>query len=367
MISGARSQIIVSGEQGIRRSELVAALMQPGNEKITSILKGDIKAIDGLIVEHGNWKQLLSMLEQGTPEMRQAGAKLFERRQTLLPMLEKEFHAKPVSGASTERISDIDLSTYGENAGKDLIDAEKRMQGLYGAGWSEALRMNFYTEAGRLTVYDKLMPGLSKAEQAAVLGQITNDAEKLNIAKMLAHAEGNPSRIAEVEAYATKIGVDIKDPKIQELVPKLMGGGDVATRNKLLLEIDDLMKKYNAAPAGSREQLDLAKTITSKQMEANAFTAEAYIGPGAGRMTVSGVKVVGQEAYQATLSNLEMIQHIMHEVRGNVVAASREYEIYKYINRFAEAAENAGAKTQGLDYWKNFSGFTSKTERGATQ
>jgi hypothetical protein len=28
-----------------------------------------------------------------------------------------------------------------------------------------------------------------------------------------------------------------------------------------------------------------------------------------------------------------------------VVVANREYEIYKYINRFAEAAENAGAKT----------------------
>ena len=199
-----------------------------------------------------------------------------------------------------------------------------------------------------------------------MLGQSTGDAEKLNIAKMLAHAEGNPARIAEVEAYAAKIGVNVKDPKILELVPKLGGGGDVAARNKLLLEFDDLMKKYNAAAPGSHEQLDLAKTITGKQMEANALTAEAYIGPGAGRMTVSGVKVVGQEAYQATLSNLEMIQHIMHEARGNVVAATREYEIYKYINRFAEAAENAGAKTPGLDYWKNFSGFTSKTERGAT-
>jgi hypothetical protein len=366
MLSGARAHMIISGEQGIRRSGLVAALMQPGNERIAAILKGDVKAIDALIVEHGNWKQLLGMLEQGTPEMRQAAAKLFERRQSLLPQLESKFNAKPVSGASSEKISDIDLSTYGENAGSDLIAAEKHMQGLYGPGWSEALRMNFYTEAGRLTLYEKIMPNLSKAEQAKLLGELTADAEKLNIAKMLAHAEGNPARLAEVEAYAKKIGVDIKDPKIQELVPKLAGGGDVAARNKLLLEIDELMKKYNAAAPGSQEQIDLAKTITKKQMEANALTAEAYVGTGAGRMTVSGVKVIGHEAYQAALSNLEMIQHIMHEVAGDVVTASREYEIYKYMNRFAEAAENAGAKTQGLDYWKNFSGFASKTERGAT-
>jgi hypothetical protein len=366
MLSGSRSHMIISGEQGIRRSGLVAALMQPGNERIAAILKGDVKAIDGLIMEHGNWKQLLGMLDQGTPEMRQAAAKLFERRQSLLPQLEAKFHAKPVSGASSERISDIDLSTYGADAGSDLIKAEKYMQGLYGSGWSEALRMNFYTEASRLTLYDKLMPGLSEAERATVLGQVTADAEKLNLAKMLAHAEGNPARIAEVEAYAKKIGVDIKDPKIQELVPKLTGGGNVEARNKLLLEIDELMKKYNAAAPGSKEQLDLARTITAKQMEVNALTAEAYIGAGAGRMTVSGVKVIGQEAYQAALSNLEMIQHILHEVAGDVVTASREYEIYKYINRFAEAAENAGAKTQGLDYWKNFSGFVSKTERQAT-
>jgi hypothetical protein len=162
------------------------------------------------------------------------------------------------------------------------------------------------------------------------------------------------------------MGVDVNDPKIKELLPKLAGGGDVAARNKLLLEIDELTKQANAATPGSPEHIDLVKRITSKQMEANALTAEAYVGPGAGRMTVSGVKVVGQEAYQAAMSNLEMIQHILHETGGNIVVASREYEIYKYINRFAEAAESAGAKTQGLDYWKNFSGFASKTDRQAT-
>ncbi|BDI30383.1 hypothetical protein CCAX7_24340 [Capsulimonas corticalis] len=363
MTSGAHTQIVISGEEGVRRTNMLTGLMQPGNERIAAILKGDAKAIDGLIMEHGNWKQLMGMLDQGTPEMRQAAAKLFDRRASVLGELESKFHAKPVSGASSEKISDIDLSTYGENAGADMIAAEKHMAGLYGPGWSEALRMNFYTEAGRLTLYEKIMPGLSKADQAAVLGQISGEAEKLNIAKMLAHAEGDPARLAEVEAYASKIGVDIKDPKIQELVPKLAGGGDVAARNKTLLEIDDLMKKYNAAAPGSPEQIDLAKTITSKQMEVNAMTAEAYVGPGAGRMTVSGVKVIGQEAYQAALSNLEMIQHIMHQCGGDVVTATREYEIYKYINRFSESAVNAGAKTPGLDYWEHFSGFVSKTER----
>ena len=366
MLAGAKTHIIISGEEGVRRTGMVAALMQPGNERIAAILKGESKAMDLLIVEHGNWKQLMGMLDQGTPEMRQAAAKLFERRQSLLAMLEKDFHAKPVSGASSEKISDIDLSTYGADAGGDMIKAEERMKGLYGPGWSEALRMNFYTEAGRLTLYEKVMPGLSKAEQAALLGQVTADAEKLNVAKMLAHAEGNPGRLAEVEAYAKKMGVDVKDPKIVELVPTLAGGGDVVARNKLLLEIDGLMKEVNAATPGSPEHLELVKRVTAKQMTVNAMTSEAYIGAGAGRMTVGGIKVVGHEAYQAAMSNLEMIQHIMHEAAGDVVTASREYEIYKYINRFAEAAESAGAKTKGLDYWKNFSGFASKTERQAT-
>ena len=369
MLASGKTHIIIAGEEGVRRTSMVTALMQPGNERLTAILKGDLKAIDGLIVEHGNWKQLVGMLEQGTPEMRQASAKLFERRQSLLAQLESKFNAKPVSGASTEKISDIDLSTYGADAGNDMIKAEEHMKSLYGPGWSEALRMNFYTEAGRLTLYEKVMPGLSKAEQAKLLGDITADAEKLNVAKMLAHAEGNPARVAEVEAYAKKMGVDVNDPKIKELVPKLAGGGDVAARNKLLLEIDALTKQANAATPGSPEHIDLVKRITSKQMEANALTAEAYIGPGAGRMTVSGVKVIGHEAYQAAMSNLEMIQHILHETgpgTEGLVVASREYEIYKYINRFAEAAESAGAKTQGLDYWKNFSGFASKTDRQAT-
>ncbi|MBA2255116.1 MAG: hypothetical protein H0W07_08390, partial [Chloroflexi bacterium] len=365
MVAGARGQIITAGEAGIRRTQLVNDLMQPGNPRLAAVLGGDAKVMDALLVEHGNWKGLMGMLEKGSPEMRQASQKLLARRAAIYAEVEEKFGAKMAGTASQEAISDVDAATKGVDAGKKMIEAEEFVKAKYGAGWSEVLRMNFYTEAGRLTFYEKIMPGLSAVDRAKLLGDVTAEAEKLNIAKMLHHAADDPKRIAEVEAYAAKMGVNVKDPRVTEMLGKMAIAGD-KERNKLLLEIDDLVKRYHAAEAGSPEQIDLAKKITFKQMEANSLTVEAYIGPGAGRMTVSGIKVVGPEAYQAAMSNLEMIQHIMHEVSGDVATASREYEVYKYMNRFAEAADAAGVKHTSLDYWKNFSGFVASTERGAT-
>jgi hypothetical protein len=365
IVSGARGQVITAGEAGIRRTQLVTDLMQPGNPRIAAVLGGDAKAMDALLIEHGSWKGLMGMLEKGTPEMRQASQKLLGRRAQIYAEVEEKFGAKMAGTASTEAISDIDAATSGIDAGRKMIEAEEFVKAKFGPGWSEVLRMNFYTDAGRLTFYEKIMPGLSAAERAKLLGDVTAEAEKLNIAKMLHHAGEDPRRIAEVEAYAAKMGVNVKDARVQEMLGKMAVAGD-KERNKLLLEIDDLVRRYNAAAPGSPEQIDLAKKITFKQMEANTLTVEAYIGPGAGRMTVAGIKVVGPEAYQAAMSNLEMIQHIMREAGGNAVVASREYEVYKYMNRFAEAAEAAGVKNPGLDYWKNFSGFVYGTERGAT-
>src|SRR5262249_34193409 len=158
------------------------------------------------------------------------------------------------------------------------------------------------------------------------------------IAKMLHHAEGDPARIAEVEAYAKKAGIDIKDPEIQKTVESMGGAVGKRERDKLVLEIDEMMKRYNSLPEGA-EKIELAKKITLRQMAANALTDEAYIAPGAVRSLMPGMKVVGFEAYQAALSNLEMIQHILAQCKGNVELATREYELYKYINRFATLAE----------------------------
>ena len=365
LMSNARSGIMVSGEAGISRVMMATELLKPGNPKIAAVLKGDVKAMDALLTDHGNWKQLMTTLEGGSPEMREAAKKIMERRASIVEEVKSKFGADYLGKPSNEPISDVDLSTKGEDAGKKMIEAEQYVKKNYGEGWSEALRMNFYTEGSRLTLYEKIMPGLSGADKAKFLQEMTKESERLNIAKMLHHAEGDPARIAEIEAYAKKAGVDIKDPEIQKLADSMGGAVGKRARDQAVLEIDEMMKKYNSLPDGA-EKTELAKKITLRQMAANALTDEAYISPGAVRALTPGMKVVGFEAYQAALSQLEMIQHILAQCKGNIALATREYELYKYINRFATLAEGAGVKNAGLDFWKNFSGFSYKTERAAT-
>jgi hypothetical protein len=123
------------------------------------------------------------------------------------------------------------------------------------------------------------------------------------------------------------------------------------------------MHRYVRAQPGSEEQLKLAEEITSKQMRANLFTEEAYIGPGAVRSLVAGRAVVGHEAYQFAFSNVEMIYHTLSANGGDIVMTMRQYEVYKYMSRFAEAAEMAGVKHPMLQNWKAISKTIYKTER----
>ena len=37
------------------------------------------------------------------------------------------------------------------------------------------------------------------------------------------------------------------------------------------------------------------------------------------------------------MSNLEMIEHFMHDSHGNLVEAMKEYEVYKYMYRTSDA------------------------------
>jgi hypothetical protein len=128
----------------------------------------------------------------------------------------------------------------------------------------------------------------------------------------------------------------------------------IIKRNQLLLELDDLSKAHEAATGASKAEL--AKQITFKQMEANFYSVEANIGPGSIRI-LQKVQVVGQEAYQTAVTQLEMIEHVISQAGGDVAKAAREYELYKYMSRFVEGAERAGVKSAQLTEMKVISDY----------
>jgi hypothetical protein len=365
MLSGARMQTVISGAEGVKRTAIITSLMNPENPILRGILFGQAKEMDALLQQHGNWKQLLGMLDQGTPEMRQAARMLFNKRAQIEREVQAMFQAELAGKPSSQLISDIDRSTSGVDAGKKMIQAENYVKAKYGEGWSEALRMNFYTDAMRLSLYENVMDKLTIGQRTVLMKSLTQETEIYNISRMLHHAHGDEAAVKEVADYAKALDLDIKDPRIQELLPKLAKGPSVEERNKLLLEIDGLMKRYNAAAPGSEERLKLAQEVSSRQMRANLFTEEAYIGPGSMRVLAGQVQVVGHEALQYALSNLDMIRHFIAQCGGDVVLASRQYEIYKYMNRFAQTAEMAGLHGGDIEEWKNFTGFVYKGEHRA--
>jgi hypothetical protein len=177
--------------------------------------------------------------------------------------------------------------------------------------------------------------------------RITALVEQYNFARMLEHAGDDAAALRRVESTAQSLGVDLEQVK-----PLLTmdATAKAARRQALLLEVDALQAEYGAATGAGKAEL--AEQISSKQLEANYFSYEANIGPGS--IKLSGVRGLEmQESYQAALTQLEMIEHIMAESGGDVALASREYELFKYVGRFGDIAERAGMDSARLRYLRN--------------
>jgi hypothetical protein len=60
-----------------------------------------------------------------------------------------------------------------------------------------------------------------------------------------------------------------------------------------------------------------------------------------------------------------MIEHIMNQSGQDAATAAREYELYKYVNRFVASARNAGVSHPGMDYMEHLSEYLYRINRGA--
>jgi hypothetical protein len=343
-------------------------------ENVHALLRGEPHAFGELLQVHGNWRDLIMMLQgEAHNDMYQylVDGLQTHRDQISADLAERFGLHLSDPNASTHPSSDIDLATTGTDAGARMTAAERYMREHYGANWSEQLRMNFYTEAERLFMYEQVRPHMSEAAFGQLQGRITNLAEVLNFAKMLQHAAGNPESVARVEQLMTHLNAD----QLAQVRAKSAEtpSESAARAQQLHADVDHLAVRFEALrtssgttipaaaigplsetiPAHLREAINsavtpdelrvaLASAISELQMEANFRTTEAYISPGAGRQVVRGVAVSGHEAYQSALGHLEMIEHAIHQAGGNVETAAREYELYKYINRFIVAMQLAG-------------------------
>src|SRR5690606_36300022 len=279
--------------------------------------------------------------------------------------------------ASTHASSDVDLATNGTDAGRRLTQAEAFMREHFGGNWSELLRMNFYTQAERLFIYEQVRNLMDSAAFGALQAKVTEMAEVLNFAKMMQHARGNPESVSRVEGLMSHLSAEQ-----QAAVRVLAAESPQDAQRRLAVlhnDIDTLHGRFEALrsytgdgiPADATGALpptlpqhlrtaiegsltpqeltvSLAQAITELQMQANFRTEEAYISPGAGRQVVRGVAESGHEAYQSGMSNLEMMEHVLHQAGGDVEVAIREYEMYKYLFRFITAMQLSSVRVDSF-------------------
>lgn len=366
IMSGLRRKVAKSGEEiGEMQATVLAGVLDRTHPSYGALAAGDRNELTRLLIHHGEWKTLVTGLERGGQET--IATHLAKLRQSFVDEVSAELRGlsregdavdvKPLSPASQEAVSDIDLQIGGPHAGRALVVAEQLMAARLGDNWSQILRLNFYTEGSRPTRYQEVMGGMRPNLKAAMTGRITREAERLNFAKMLQHAGNDPAAIGRVEAHARSMGVDLEPLRP---LATMDDAARIGRRNALLAEIDDLQLEYATATGARR--IELAEQISVRQMEANFFTHEANIGPTS--LKFSGVSgLARQEGYQAVLTQLEMIEHILHEAGGNIASAAREYELFKYVARFADAAERGGHSSKALTYLKNHGEAVAGTHR----
>ena len=353
---------VPDAETFAKQAKLVTELLEATSPRAIAILKGDKTAIKGLIMEYGNWKGMMGALKNGGDDAAKMSKNIAAYRSEIIERF-KARGASPLDNASTEAVSDFDLNVVpkdGKGAGERLLEFEKEMSQSFGPQWSEALLMNFYTDKSQLMAVDEALKMVKGTpEHAKILKRVTEKSEKLNFAKMLEHAGDSPAARQQVLELMQQAGVKYSLAELDDVIKGLKGADKEASRAAKLLEVDKLQKELAALPANSPERAAKLEKITEVQMEANFLTKEAYIGPAA----VKGGALSNAEAYQSALSQLEMIGHVIGENGGDILKASREYELYKYINRYTAAAKKAGVETPRGTFFENYSNYIYKRAR----
>jgi hypothetical protein len=313
------------------------------------------------------WEAGIQALKDGTgfasdlaPGVReQLVRRLQVHRQNVVTLLGEHFDAHPVASASTDALSDVDLSVRGDQAGANLMAAEAFLDGRY-PGWREQYRLALMIDAGRIGTYAEAMEGLAPDARAAIQARVTREAETLTIARRLRNTES-----ADREALLRELpaGTDVR--RVRELA-ELGDDARKAQRDNALHEGDKLLARMRQA-TDPAERAQLAEQVTYHQMLANAMGDDAYISPGGVRRFVQGGALRDpHEQFQAAADQIEMAAHTVHEA-GGVLEAMRRYEMFKYIRRFCDVVEAAGIDDPQLPFFKNWSETVYRLDRVATR
>lgn len=315
------------------------------------LLKNRPTAFKALLEAGESWDDTIeTLLAMNDPAGKLIAQKLNRYRKKIKEKVATKFDATLIAGSGDELLSDLDYQFHGQNAGASVLEAEAKMAAAFGKDWKSKTKMNFYTEAGRMLLPEEIPTlnnpaklaewKIANPELAAKLESDISGAKEIELteqftfAQRLMHAGENTEAKRIVLSSIEQAGADYA------LIEKLAGippAERSALRKKLLLDIDDLIIRYGSSTSES-VKIELAFEIRQKQMEANFFSDEAYIGPGAMKQTTRGETVKGLDAYTSVLSDLALLDGIIYgDYKGDLFAAFAGYKPSKYIYRISKA------------------------------
>ena len=354
------------GEPGSRSTPFLTELKERSPWLWDGLVTGNDEAIKQLLITQGSWRDVqmeLAMARRHDPAVDKVMVELRTYRARVAGQLAKEFPVKPQDVQTDRPESDLDLWVTGRLAGQKLIEVESVLEARFGPNWSEVLRINLYPEPTRLTRYTTALSGLSPADRVRIEADVTRETNHWSAVKRLLHAQGDAAAELRAKDLARASGVDPDSPQVVELLA--MSDSDRrARRNELLAEGDRLDGEYedNKAGLSAEERARLATTITKKQMEANFYLTEAYVGPGA--VMGAAMKKPGSptplesqlsRANQAAVANTDFFDGAVRDHSGgNRLQAMREYEPLKYVGRYAEELQQAIALAQQMELGVTF-------------
>lgn len=345
-----------SAEHANAQLKVVTELLEGTSKRVIRILAGDEKAVLSMVKEHGNWRGLMNGLMQGGEDGQKLAGEFSKVREALVNDLHVQGFQR-LDSASVGALSDYDLSVKvldGETmgAGAKLIAKENEMALKYGDNWKEAFDINFYTEGRQLLAVDEALKLTTlAADKAGRYRRITQLAEELNFAKMVEHAGDDLDAIRRIEGYLKSSGAKYDIPHLKKVGEDLRAVG----RDQILLDIDEHMAHLKTVKK-AEARAALNEEISRLQMQANYLMNEAYIGPA----SIKGGHFTAAEAHQVAMSQLEMIEHTIRNNGGDVLKTVRNYEFHKYVNRYVQAAKDAGLSSDALNEFETLSRYIYK-------
>jgi hypothetical protein len=347
MLARARDHAAEEPEHFGTRIVLVAEVLYGETPLAHGVRRGHPEAIREFIRRHGDWKQAIEMFEAAGPHLAYVASAMMKQRGELVEYLAQRFGVRLDKNASKEPISDVDLSTEGDDAGAKMLAAEEYMLHTYGERWRQQWNANFYVDAGRSTRYMDVLHQMSPDQRARTQVELTCAAELYSFARMIQATRGHAELERMVEKTAEGVGYRLDDARA--LVARTTKETAEARRRELALDVDEKVRLYNAkgpdgaqAVSGEARQ-NLAVEISRMQMEQNFYTIEANIGGGADRSVLGRVNVTGLEAYQAVLSN-----HAAYFEHRAQPGSLTTYNLGKYLSRTASDMRVSGVDHTAL-------------------